>query len=371
MKANGPGWSVGPSIVHELDMALGIVMGADSELRRAFRIPKLEETLPADWAAQWPEMLGEVPREWLGILSNAAHLAGVELEADYSRATLAIRELTLEAALETAVQELAPLGLAPDPGLPPAERLVDLMARSTPAVMATFGLYPAAPANVVRTVAYEAARVVRILRDGDLHSRFWHWLDRGYYEWYRPWRQEMAESMAVQTERALAALGAPEGDTPPDLGWLPPQNALRGYPELQEAISAGKTRVFFWVQPFGLFDTWSFAPGLVAVSFGEPNRAMDEFRSRATDLAERVKALSDPTRLMILRLIRNYGKDNTQMADYLGIARPTVSIHAKVLREAGLIGTRQEGRAVRHTVDAAEVRRLFADLARFLDLPEE
>lgn len=88
-------------------------------------------------------------------------------------------------------------------------------------------------------------------------------------------------------------------------------------------------------------------------------------------MANRAKAIADPTRLSILRIIRHFSMDNTQIADYLGIARPTVSVHAKLLREAGLIDTIQEGRQARHTVKAAEVRRLFEDLIRFLDLPDE
>jgi DNA-binding transcriptional ArsR family regulator len=371
MLGNGPLWSVGRSIAHELDSVLGAVMAPPGSPPRAWHQASWLQSLPADWVAQWPELLGEMRREWPAVLATAAQLAGVELEPDYSRATLAIRELTLEGALETAARDLSPYGFAPDPDLPPAERLVDLMARSAPAMTAALGLQASSPAAAAREVAYETARVVRILRDGDLHSRFWHWLDRGYYEWYRPWREEMAEAMAVQEERAIAALGARAGDEPPDLSWLPPQNALRGHTELQAAVQAGRVRVFFWVQPFGLFDSWGFSPGLAVVTFGEPSHMLDEFRTRSTDIAERLKALSDPTRLMIMRMIRNYAKDNTQMADYLGIARPTVSIHAKLLREAGLIETHQEGRAVRHTVNAAEVRRLFRELARYLDLPDD
>jgi len=65
------------------------------------------------------------------------------------------------------------------------------------------------------------------------------------------------------------------------------------------------------------------------------------------------------------------GMANTEIAEYLGMSRPTVSVHAKILRQAGLIRSRQDGRLVRHEIVPAEVRRLFHDLERFLDLPEE
>ena len=62
---------------------------------------------------------------------------------------------------------------------------------------------------------------------------------------------------------------------------------------------------------------------------------------------------------------------NTEIADYLGLARPTVSIHAKILREAGLIRSHQDGRLVRHALVPGAVRHLFHDLERFLDLPAD
>ncbi|KPL71180.1 hypothetical protein ADM99_11675 [Leptolinea tardivitalis] len=84
-----------------------------------------------------------------------------------------------------------------------------------------------------------------------------------------------------------------------------------------------------------------------------------------------MQALADPTRLIILRLIRAMSMTNTDMAAYLGLARPTVSIHARILREAGLIRSWEEGRVTRHEIDPAAVHKLFRDLEKFLDLPSE
>jgi DNA-binding transcriptional ArsR family regulator len=63
--------------------------------------------------------------------------------------------------------------------------------------------------------------------------------------------------------------------------------------------------------------------------------------------------------------------DNTEIAAFLGLSRPTVSIHARILREAGLIRTHADGRSVRHELNTPEVRRLFEELEKFLALPEE
>jgi DNA-binding transcriptional ArsR family regulator len=63
--------------------------------------------------------------------------------------------------------------------------------------------------------------------------------------------------------------------------------------------------------------------------------------------------------------------NNSEIAEYLEISPPLVSVHAKILRQAGLIESNREGREVHHTVVPSELRRLFAELEQFLDLPEE
>jgi ArsR family transcriptional regulator len=96
---------------------------------------------------------------------------------------------------------------------------------------------------------------------------------------------------------------------------------------------------------------------------------VDDFTAITRGLAGRLAALSDPTRLFILRLIRNIDMTNTDMAEYLNLSRPTVSIHARILREVGLIRSHEDGRAVRHEIVPEEVHRLFRDLETYLDLP--
>lgn len=359
------GWSVVQSIAVELDVALGAMIGVQWPDRIGQQFAVAE-----DWRDQWSELMGR-PRPWPGVLGLLSLLADVEFEADYSKATLAMRELTLPVALQRAASYYAGYASAPEPTLPLEAQLIDLVSRGAQALDESIGLQRSRPGELGRVVAYEVERLVPLLRDGHLHVRFWHWLDRGYYEWYRPWREDRATLLATEEERALAGLGALEGEGPPSTGWLTPQHPLHNTPELQRAVAEQRVRVCFWVQPFGLFDSVAMGSAMVLLSFGEPGDAYTEFRQRAADLAHRLASFSDPTRLMILRMIRNYAKDNTQMAEFLGVARPAVSTHAKILREAGLISTTQEGRAARHTIDYRAIRQLFADLELFLDMPEE
>jgi len=157
----------------------------------------------------------------------------------------------------------------------------------------------------------------------------------------------------------------------PPIDWLPPQNSLRSRAEIQAAVQAGQLRVFCWVEPFGMADVMDLGPDLLLVSFAAPGPIYQNFHHFADDVARRTKALADPTRLIILRLIRNFGMTNTEIASFMEIARPTASVHAKILREAGLIRSRQQGREIHHEIVSDEVRRLFSDLERFLDLPPQ
>jgi DNA-binding transcriptional ArsR family regulator len=211
----------------------------------------------------------------------------------------------------------------------------------------------------------------RILRGGDLHDRFWHWLDRFYYGFYQPWREAQAGALAALETRALIMLGAREHwGEPPPMAWLPEISPLRIHPELAAAVQAGRLRIFFWIEPFGLADLWSLQAGWLLLSFAEPGALYQNFQAFAGDVAARAKALGDPTRLIILRMIRHLGLHNTEMANALGLARPTVSIHAKILRDAGLIRSHREGREVRHELVPEEVQRLFRDLRDLLDLED-
>ncbi len=72
----------------------------------------------------------------------------------------------------------------------------------------------------------------------------------------------------------------------------------------------------------------------------------------ASDDAEQLAAwfgvLADPTRLRLLSLIAAAGEACAacELVEPLGVSQPTVSHHLKVLREAGLVESRKQGRWV-------------------------
>lgn len=70
-------------------------------------------------------------------------------------------------------------------------------------------------------------------------------------------------------------------------------------------------------------------------------------RTRALDTDRAVAlfhALSDATRLEILAMLRGGERCVCELQDQLGAAQSRLSFHLKVLRDAGLVSDRREGR---------------------------
>ena len=365
------GWTIGYSAALEMNMVLNSIRTVLNVVQLPDDYADLMRAIPPGWITELSALLG-TEKHVNSVIEDAAYLAGVLFEEDYGHMSLAVRELSINDALSRMQAEAASLGLPIKDRLSPTECLVDTLLQILSAAYSRLGFKPADVEQNMARARTDAELAVRILRDGDLHIRFWHWWDRFYYEIYQGWRQRRAPAMEQQVRQAAVALGAEQKDgVAPDISWLPAQNPILRFPELRQAAVTGQVRVFFWVEPFGMADVVGLLPGVLIISFAEPGALYQNFMQYTADLARRAQALGDPTRLLILRIIRQFGMFNTEIAIYLRLTRPTISIHAKILREAGLIRSHDEGRIVRHEIDAAEVRRLFRDLEQFLDLPEE
>lgn len=80
--------------------------------------------------------------------------------------------------------------------------------------------------------------------------------------------------------------------------------------------------------------------------------------SEATDMAPMLAALGDPVRLRILSMLAAAPGGSAcgcDLEEPLGLSQPTVSHHLKILREAGLVEGRREGRWVYYSVVAARL----------------
>jgi DNA-binding transcriptional ArsR family regulator len=80
----------------------------------------------------------------------------------------------------------------------------------------------------------------------------------------------------------------------------------------------------------------------------------------ADDLDNIWKALSDPTRRMILDLLRQGSKTTTELVDaFPDMTRFAVMKHLDVLRDAGLVITRAEGRRRVNSLNAVPIRQIY------------
>jgi len=82
------------------------------------------------------------------------------------------------------------------------------------------------------------------------------------------------------------------------------------------------------------------------------------------------KALADPTRQKIMELLCCRWLNVTDIVDQLHVTQPTVSHHLGVLRSAGLVHTRREGKQVFYTLDQ---EKLTANCCQLVELfaPEQ
>ncbi|MFC8273992.1 ArsR/SmtB family transcription factor [Streptomyces sp. NPDC057271] len=84
-------------------------------------------------------------------------------------------------------------------------------------------------------------------------------------------------------------------------------------------------------------------------------------REEAQRLAATLKAVADPTRLQILRLIERSPEGEACVCDLtecLGLRQPTVSHHLKIMTEAGLLKRERRGTWAWFSVDHEGLRRV-------------
>jgi len=89
-------------------------------------------------------------------------------------------------------------------------------------------------------------------------------------------------------------------------------------------------------------------------------------------LAQQMKALGDPRRLRILRLlppekICKAVYNVSELAEELGLPQPTVSHHLKVLHQAGLVECEKMCRDVYYWIEKASVEGAFSQLMEMVE----
>jgi DNA-binding transcriptional ArsR family regulator len=82
---------------------------------------------------------------------------------------------------------------------------------------------------------------------------------------------------------------------------------------------------------------------------------------------EAAAAIADPTRRRLLELVRDREMPAGELASKFEVSRPAVSRHLRVLRQAGLVHERREGRLRLYRADPAPLAELRDWLERYWD----
>jgi DNA-binding transcriptional ArsR family regulator len=72
------------------------------------------------------------------------------------------------------------------------------------------------------------------------------------------------------------------------------------------------------------------------------------------------RALADPTRRDILRLLRRGELSAGELADHFGISKPSMSHHFAVLKQADLVTARRAGQQIYYALNTTVVEDLLA-----------
>jgi len=75
------------------------------------------------------------------------------------------------------------------------------------------------------------------------------------------------------------------------------------------------------------------------------------------------KALSDPTRRRVLQLLREKPMTAGELADHFDLAKPTMSAHFSVLKEADLIYAEKEGTTITYRIRLSVLEDALLDFA--------
>ncbi|MBK5284875.1 MAG: winged helix-turn-helix transcriptional regulator [Bacteroidia bacterium] len=72
-----------------------------------------------------------------------------------------------------------------------------------------------------------------------------------------------------------------------------------------------------------------------------------------------LKALSDPTRREILRMLRKRDMTAGEIADAFDMSKPSISHHLDMLRKANLVVSVKEGQFITYSINTTELDELI------------
>ncbi|MGM9950089.1 MAG: ArsR/SmtB family transcription factor [Lysinibacillus sp.] len=108
-----------------------------------------------------------------------------------------------------------------------------------------------------------------------------------------------------------------------------------------------------------------FNESVCMVIYGCANALSDE-RQASDELAVHLKALADPNRLLILRLLSVKKEYGAKLAEYIGLTTATISHHLDILKKAGLVKEEKIGTIKYFAVDKEQVTEMMQRLQHLI-----
>ena len=96
-----------------------------------------------------------------------------------------------------------------------------------------------------------------------------------------------------------------------------------------------------------------------------PSRSFDPeaFETRATEVADILRALANERRLMILCKLVEWGEGNVNaLAEAVGLSQSALSQHLAKMRDEGLVTFRRESQTLWYRIADPRIEQLFATL---------
>jgi ArsR family transcriptional regulator len=135
-------------------------------------------------------------------------------------------------------------------------------------------------------------------------------------------------------------------------------------PDILERQRAGRSvhlaPCAFFGQAMYVETPWTILVGMGAGGADTASRA------RTADVARRLRAVADPTRLAMLDFLADGPHSVGDIARSFSLAQPTVSSHVKHLREAGLVTAERRGARIDVSLDRNAVEALATELGTLL-----
>ncbi len=83
---------------------------------------------------------------------------------------------------------------------------------------------------------------------------------------------------------------------------------------------------------------------------------------RLSSIGLTFKALSDPNRRKILKLLKERDLTAGELAEHFGISKPSLSHHLSILKQAGLVSDERKGQHIVYSLEST----VFQDIIRWL-----